>query len=59
MNALFSYNFGLVHFLHGVYTLGLLELHAPHLTEPSLSYHILTVEVLSVDLSAGQFDFVL
>ena len=52
MDTLFTNNFGFMHFFHSIYFLGLFEFHTPNLTEPSLTYYVLTIEMLPCNFFA-------
>ena len=52
MDALLADDLGLMHLLHRVDLLRLLELHAPHLPESALADHVNAVEVLPCHLFA-------
>lgn len=54
MNAFFSDDFCLMHFLHCVNSLRFFEFDAPDLSKSSLAYDILAVEVISIDFFAFQ-----
>ena len=46
MDTFLANDFGFVHFLHGIYFLGLFEFDAPDLPEAPLAHDVLAIEVV-------------
>jgi len=57
MYAFFPDYFCFMHLFHGVDALGFFEFDRPHLTESSLSNHVLTVKGLAPNLLVLSFSF--
>lgn len=59
MDAFFSDNFSLKHFLHGIKFFGLFELDAPDFSKAPFSDDVQIIEMKSIDLFWLNYNFVL